>query len=98
MVEADRFNAAAICIIVLLFESINEICSRSSACNLPLYFMAQFSVYCRSCGNLLISSVSASENDTTSTKSTSQKGHSIAEGYILPFLFSGAEHSGLLHI
>ena len=47
MVEADRFNAAAICIIVLLFESINEICSRSSACNLPLYFMAQFSVYSR---------------------------------------------------
>ena len=47
MVEADRFKAAAICIIVLLFESINEICSRSSACNLPLYFMAQFSVYSR---------------------------------------------------
>jgi hypothetical protein len=28
-----------------LFESINEICSRSSGCNLSLYFMAQFSVY-----------------------------------------------------
>jgi hypothetical protein len=47
MVEADRFKTAAICIIVLLFESINEICSRSSGCNLPLYFMAQFSVYSR---------------------------------------------------
>jgi hypothetical protein len=47
MVEADRFKTAAICIIVLLFESINEICSRSSGCNLPLYFMAQFSVFSR---------------------------------------------------
>ena len=47
MVEADRFKTAAICIIVLLFDSINEICSRSSGCNLPLYFMAQFSVFSR---------------------------------------------------
>jgi hypothetical protein len=47
MVEADRFKTAAICIIVLLFESINEICSRSSGCNLPLYLMAQFSVFSR---------------------------------------------------
>ena len=47
MVEADRFKTAAICIIVLLFDSINEICSRSSGCNLPLFFMAQFSVYSR---------------------------------------------------
>lgn len=47
MIEADRFKAAAICIIVLLFESINEICSRSSGCNLSLYFTAQFSVFSR---------------------------------------------------
>ena len=34
-------------LVALLFDSINEICSRYSTCNLLLYFMAQFNVYSR---------------------------------------------------
>ena len=41
---------------------------------------------------------SASLNDKTSTNGASQKGHSIADGYTFPFLFSGAEQSIFLQM
>ena len=40
---------------------------------------------------------SDSDSENISVKGTSQKGHSIAHGYSLPFLFSGAVHSEFLH-
>jgi hypothetical protein len=36
--------------------------------------------------------------DSKATNGSSQKGHSMADGYTFPFLFSGAEHSALLHL